>query len=217
MPVVETILVISPHPDDLEIGMGGAVCKFISEGKRVVSVVVTDGRGSTNTLGVTEGELVGIRENETKKASEILGVKELIMMGIMNLKAQDRADYTREETKRIIELYSPVELYIPHPEIDKHPTHKKVSRLVLEALGDLQVKPRVLCYEVWTPFPSYDRIVDITQWIEKKTGAVATHRSQTAYRDYVGGVKGLNKYRAVFNEIRGVGEMEYAEVFIELG
>ena len=35
-------LIISPHPDDLEIGMGGTVCLLLEKGIDVISVVVTD-------------------------------------------------------------------------------------------------------------------------------------------------------------------------------
>ena len=38
------VLIISPHPDDMEIGMGGTASKLIDSGVDVVSLVVTDAR-----------------------------------------------------------------------------------------------------------------------------------------------------------------------------
>ncbi len=43
----KNILVISSHPDDLEIGMGGTVAKMVDQGVSVVSLVTTGGSGST--------------------------------------------------------------------------------------------------------------------------------------------------------------------------
>ena len=117
--------------------------------------------------------------------------------------------------------FKPGEIYIPHPEIDTHPTHKIVSELVLDELAEMsgskEFKPEnIWCYEVWTPFSSYDRIEDISQYIDIKVMAIEAHRSQLEYKNYTEGILGLNRYRAVFDERHGVSEMEYAEVFIEL-
>ncbi len=43
----KNILVISPHPNDLEIAMGGTVAKIVDQGVSVVSLVTTGGSGST--------------------------------------------------------------------------------------------------------------------------------------------------------------------------
>lgn len=29
------VLVVAPHPDDAELGMGGSICKLIQQGKRI--------------------------------------------------------------------------------------------------------------------------------------------------------------------------------------
>lgn len=39
----KNILVISPHPNDLEMGMGGTVAKLVVQGVSVVSLVTTRG------------------------------------------------------------------------------------------------------------------------------------------------------------------------------
>ena len=57
----KTILVVSPHPDDLEIAMGGTVAKLIDQGVSVVSLVATDGRGSTTVDELTGDELAEVR------------------------------------------------------------------------------------------------------------------------------------------------------------
>ena len=64
------VLVISPHPDDLEIGMAGTVLKLKESGFSVISVVVTQGRGSTNLMDVDVEELVRIRKKEVEFSSK---------------------------------------------------------------------------------------------------------------------------------------------------
>ena len=71
-------------------------------------------------------------------------------------------------------------------------------------------------YEVWTPFPQYERIEDISLQMHIKCAAIEAHRSQVEYRNYTEGIMGLNRYRAVFNETAGLSVMEYAEVFTEI-
>ncbi len=62
----------------------------------------------------------------------------------------------------------------------------------------------------------YDRIEDISQYINLKVRAIEAHKSQLEYKNYTQGIIGLNRYRAVFDERHGVHEMQYAEVFVEL-
>jgi LmbE family N-acetylglucosaminyl deacetylase len=42
------ILIVSAHPDDMEIGMGGTVAKLVEEGAEITSLIVTDGGRASN-------------------------------------------------------------------------------------------------------------------------------------------------------------------------
>lgn len=213
----KTILVVSPHPDDLEIGMGGTVAKLIDEGANVVSIVATDGSGSTTLKGHSEEEMAAIRLEEAREAVSVLGVQTLIPLPLADVKTDENKEHFKNDFKETALRFKPDEIYIPHPEIDKHPTHKIVSELVLDELreGDFG-SVTVWCYEVWTPFSAYDRLEDISQYIDLKVMAIEAHKSQLEYKNYTEGILGLNKYRAVFDERHGKSEMKYAEVFIEL-
>lgn len=213
----KTILVVSPHPDDLEIGMGGTVVKLVDKGANVVSLVATDGSGSTTLKGHSEEEMAAIRLEEAREAVSILGLQTLIPLTLSDVKSDQNKEHFKNDFKETALRFKPDEVYIPHPEIDKHPTHKIVSELVLDELkeGDFG-SVKVWCYEVWTPFGTYDRLEDISQYIDLKVMAIEVHKSQLEYKNYTEGILGLNKYRAVFNERHGKSEMKYAEVFIEL-
>lgn len=213
----KSVLIISPHPDDLEIGMGGTAAKMIDSGKEVTSLVVTDGRRSTSAAGLNEDQVAELRKEEVREATGLLGLNYLVLLALKDASTENML-ILKDELAKIIEKTQPKEIYIPHPEIDKHPSHRAVSQAVLEKMREMsqagaQVPENVWCYEVWTPFPSYDRIEDITEYVEVKTAAINAHKSQLEYKNYTEGILGLNRYRAVFDERHGVTEEIYAEVF----
>jgi len=217
----KSILVISPHPDDLEIGMGGTVAKLIEQGDTVISLIATDGSGSTSVNELAGEELAELRRQEAREAVSVLGVQTLIPLTIENVKTDENKQHFKNDLKETVLRFKPNEVYIPHPEIDKHPTHKIVSELVLDELRELNKNKeykaeKIWCYEVWTPFSSYDRIEDVSAFIDLKVMAIEAHRSQLEYKNYAEGILGLNKYRAVFDERHGVTSETYAEVFLEL-
>ncbi len=215
--VDEHALVISPHPDDLEIGMGGTAAKLTDSGIKVISLVVTDGRKSTSVYGLTEEELVELRESEVRESVGILGIDYLILLRLRDIRSEENKAEFKNVFCQTIAKFNPEEIYIPHPVIDKHPTHQAVSSIALEAIAEVPARPfKLWCYEVWTPFPEYDRIEDVSLQMHIKCAAIEAHRSQVEYKNYTEGMKGLNRYRAVFNETAGLTFMEYAEVFIEL-
>lgn len=211
-------LIVSPHPDDLEIGMGGTACLLLEKGVDVVSVVVTDGRRSANLLGISQEELVQTRELEVRTSSEILGV-EVSLLGFSDMESDSNKREFSSRMAEIITNLRPGEIYLPHPEIDKHRTHRTVSRLTLDclnaALGESPFECECWFYEVWTPFPSYDRIEDITSFADRKRQAIEAHVSQTSYKDYTDGIMGLNRYRGVFHDTADGFAPLWAEVFIK--
>jgi len=73
----ESLLVIQPHPDDLEIGAGATVAKLIRAGKKVSCLTVTDGAAGTYDGSVEGSELAATRKAESETAAKIIGVKDL--------------------------------------------------------------------------------------------------------------------------------------------
>lgn len=63
------ILVLAPHTDDGELGLGGTISRFIEEGKRVTYVAF-----STAQQSVPEGFPKDILKTEVKKATRTLGI-----------------------------------------------------------------------------------------------------------------------------------------------
>jgi LmbE family N-acetylglucosaminyl deacetylase len=219
--MIKTILVVSPHPDDLEIAMAGTVTKLIEQGVSVISLIATDGSGSTSVTNKSGDELAELRRQEAREAVSVLGIQTLIPLPIADVQSESNKEHFKNDFRETVLRFKPEQIYIPHPEIDKHPTHKLVSELVIDELKVMAENKeyeagKIWCYEVWTPFEHYDRIEDISGFIDLKIMAIEAHRSQLEYKNYIEGILGLNRYRAVFDERHGVTNVIYAEVFLEL-
>ncbi len=61
------VLIIAPHPDDAELGMGGAIFRFLAAGKKVGILDLTNGEPTPH--GSPE-----IRARETAAATKILAL-----------------------------------------------------------------------------------------------------------------------------------------------
>ncbi|HBJ30949.1 MAG TPA: PIG-L family deacetylase, partial [Dehalococcoidia bacterium] len=73
-------MVVTPHPDDAEIGCGGTIAGWIAQGTEVVYVLCTNGDKGTGDLDMTSTRLAEIREVEQAEAAADLRVKEVIYL-----------------------------------------------------------------------------------------------------------------------------------------
>lgn len=210
---------ISAHPDDMEIGMGGTIAKLAEAGAMITSAVLTDGRRSPNPFSWTEEHMAEVRKKEARNAAAALGVKEVVFFGLPDLKSENNYRLAREKLGELITQIRPTEMYTLHDQIDRHPTHRLAGQLAIENVretGSLSGSV-VWAYEVWGLFPTWDRIEYIDAQVGKKLLAIGEHKSQVASIPYGEGVIGLNRWRAVFadsQETKIIGA--FAEVFVSV-
>ena len=95
------ILVISPHPDDLDFGCSGTVAKLTEKGEKVFYLIVSDGSKGNHKLKVSQGQLIKIRKAEQIKAAEVIRVKETFFLGIKDGEIEDTKFLRRELVKYI--------------------------------------------------------------------------------------------------------------------
>ena len=76
----ERALVVTPHPDDAEIGCGGTVAGWIAQGTEVFYVLCTNGDKGSQEPDMTSERLAQIREREQAEAAAALGVKEVVYL-----------------------------------------------------------------------------------------------------------------------------------------
>lgn len=212
------ILLVSAHPDDMEIGMGGTAAKLADQGCALTSLVLTDGRRSANPFALSPETLANRRKEEAQKAATILGIQQVLFFNLPDLKFQQHYDSAKKQVSEIISQSAPEEIYILHPELDRHVSHQLAGKVVLDVVREGgKSNIAVWAYEVWGLFNRWDRFEDISGFIGKKLQAISEHRSQLACVPYGEGVAGLNRWRAVFADPQQeTVKAAFAEVFVRL-
>ena len=176
------ILVVAPHPDDAELGMGGAILKFKAEGLRVGVLDLTDGEPTPH--GTPE-----IRARETAAATEALGLDWRENLGLPNRSLEATLD-ARHQLAGVFRRTRPRWLFAPYW-IDAHPDHVAATQLVEAARfwskltkSDIPGQPHhperiynYFCVHLrLAPQPAF--VLDISDQWEQKLAAVRCYESQ---------------------------------------
>lgn len=176
------LLVVAPHPDDAEIGVGGTILQCLADGLRVGVLDLTDGEPTPH--GTPE-----IRAAETAAATEVLGLTWRANLGLPNRSLQNTLE-ARRKLAEAFRLTRPRIVFAPYWD-DAHPDHVAASRLADDArfwaklsrsdlAGEPFLPPRMLYY--WSihlrihPRPAF--VLDASGWIERKLQAVRCYESQ---------------------------------------
>ena len=178
MPV--DLVAFGPHPDDLEIGMGGAIARHTARGDRVVLCDLT--RGELGSNGSPE-----TRVAEANAACTVLGAAERLNLALPDGGLSvDRADQVRA-IAACVRRYRPRTVAIPYWR-DRHPDHEAASRLLrravfaaglrrFEAEGEAW-KVDWVCYYFINDSAAPSFVVDVSAVYETKRRALACHASQ---------------------------------------
>ena len=118
------VLVIAPHPDDAELGMAGAICRFVAEGLQVGVLDLTNGEPTPH--GSPE-----IRARETAAATEVLGLHWRENLGLVNRELEATLE-ARHQLAGVIRETRPRWLFAPYW-VDAHPDHTAATQLVQDA------------------------------------------------------------------------------------
>jgi len=173
------LLVFGPHPDDIEIGLGGTVAKHAALGHRVGLCDLTAGELGSN--GTIEERMA-----EAESARAVLGAAWRV-----NLRLPDRAigqdlEHTRAAAT-LIRRARPRAVAVPHG-TDRHPDHVAASQLLTEAVfnsglrrydaGGEAWKPDWLCYYFINDSATPSFVIDVSEYYEVKRRALQCHASQ---------------------------------------
>ena len=175
------ILVIGPHPDDQELGMGGTIARLASQGHNVLLLDMTNGEPTPH--GSPE-----IRARESAKAALILVVKR-ITLDFPNRQLVHSIE-SRHKVAGEIRKHQAQVLFVPYFE-DAHPDHIATTRIAEDARFDAKltkidlpsepIYPKWLFYYYCTHLrhvanPSF--LLDITGFESKKRDAILAYESQ---------------------------------------
>lgn len=176
------ILIIAPHPDDAELGMGGAILKFKQEGLRVGVLDLTSGEPTPH--GTPE-----IRAKETSAATTILDLDWRENLGLPNRSLEPTIE-NRAKLAAVFRRERPKWLFAPYW-VDAHPDHTAATKLVEDARfwskltkTDLAGSPhhpeRIYNYYCvhlkLAPQPAF--VLDISDVWEQKLAAIRCYESQ---------------------------------------
>ena len=176
------VLVIAPHPDDAELGAGGAILKLLAAGRKVGVLDLTDGEPTPH--GSPE-----IRRRETEAATKVLGLSWRENLGLANRSLEATLD-ARHKLAAVIRRVRPRWLFAPYW-IDAHPDHVAATQLIEAARfwakltkSDIPGEPHhpqriynYFCVHLrLAPQPAF--ILDISDVWDQKLAAIRCYESQ---------------------------------------
>lgn len=179
-------LFIFAHPDDETFATGGTIAKLVKKGMIVNLICAT--RGEAGQIGnppiCTQKELGNIREQELRFAANMLGIKEIFFLGLIDGTLKDLAqkDITIAITT-ILKKENPdiVFTFDSNGGESTHPDHKSISKSATQAFERYakEVNKHVRLYYRVTPRSlTFTTAVDVSETVETKMQAAAMHKSQ---------------------------------------
>ena len=185
-----TVLAVTCHPDDMEIGCAGTLLKCKQRGDRVVVCHLCS--GDLGHMVIQPEELKQIRGQEAQKSAAIGGF-EYRYGGFDDLNIYDNNKAARDMVVDVIREVDP-DFIITHCPDDYMPDHVATSKLVFEASFAASV-PHYLTKEdkaakvvpIYYMQPSYGinfnptEYVDISDCMEQKIAMLNCHESQVVW------------------------------------
>jgi len=174
------VLILGPHPDDIEICAGGLALSMIARGHSVAGVDMTAGEAGTRGARVD-------RLAEAAEGAQRLGLSTRECLGLPDGELQhDTA--SRDLLIDAIRRHRPRLLVAPYP-MDHHPDHARTGALAKDArflAGCANIGPDA--HAPWRPgrvlfYPSRELVepslvVDVSAVFARKLEAIAAHVSQ---------------------------------------
>lgn len=126
MPAACDLLVVSPHPDDAEIGLGGAMAALAARGRRVWALELTAGELGTNAQPLE-------RWGESTAAAAALGLTGRVQLGLPDGFIDGNDPGQTAALVSVIRRLRPRWL-VTAPEPRRHPDHQATPVLVERAV-----------------------------------------------------------------------------------
>jgi LmbE family N-acetylglucosaminyl deacetylase len=195
--VIERILVVTAHPDDVDFGSAGTVASWTKAGYEVTYCIVTNGDAGGFDPAVPRSEIAGIRQAEQRAAAATVGVSDVRFLGYPDGRVVPSLEL-RRDIARVIRQVRPQRVLTQSPQRNyervyaSHPDHLAVGEAALCAIyPDARnpfAHPELLADEgldAWTvpetwlmAAPGAAQVVDVTDLYETKLAALLSHASQ---------------------------------------
>ena len=193
------ILVVGPHPDDQELGMGASIAKLAEQGHDVLLLDVTNGEptpyGDPVTRAKEAKDALGALSPDPAKFPNAKPVRR-VLLGLPNRYVEHTIE-NRHKVAGVIRAHQASIVFTPFFE-DAHPDHRAVTRIVEDARFDAKltgvdmpvpdgmetgepIYPKWLFYYYathlrWVANPSF--ILDVTGYIDRKIESIRAYHTQ---------------------------------------
>jgi LmbE family N-acetylglucosaminyl deacetylase len=164
------VLVLSPHTDDGELGCGGAIAKFIREGKEVFHIAFSDGRP------VIDPAILLPEFNQSNKILGVFSGNTVVEKFEIRNFEKDRQEIL-DKMINIQKNWNPDLVFLPSTK-DLHQDHTTISR---EGLRAFKLSSTILGYEdPWNNlmFETSCFIGLLEEDLQKKLQALGCYKSQ---------------------------------------
>lgn len=204
------VLAIGAHPDDIELGCGATLARYVHRGHEVIPVIMTNGEAQ-------RGADWHRRLDEACDAQQVLGGCIPVVAGLEERNVYAVTHALVERVRQVIEKYSPGVLFA-HSENDRHQTHVAVAKACAIA-AHLERVPTVYKFEVPSTLASFNPVVytNVSAFMGAKLTALACFETQ-AERYYMlpAAIEGLAHYRAYQVQLPSDGEHQPAAEAFEI-
>ena len=230
--MVERVLVVTAHPDDVDFGAAGTIATWTDQGVRVTYCIVTDGDAGGHDLSVPREDIAGIRRAEQTAAAKEVGVHDLVWLGYPDGQLTVTLPL-RRDIARVIRQVRPQRVLSQWSERNwtrifaSHPDHMASGEATMCAVYPDSRNPFAftelaaegldahIVDEVWIMGSSVpDTYVDVTDTFERKIAALRRHASQVDPANDVAGF--LRGWLAAQGRAAGLDEGRLAEAFLRV-
>ncbi|MEO0513235.1 MAG: PIG-L family deacetylase [Planctomycetota bacterium] len=200
------VLVVGPHPDDQELGMGATIARLAALGHDVLLLDVTNGEptplGSVEQRAIEAASALGALSPDPAKHPQGKPVRRMLL-GLPN-RTVEHTVAARHQIAGVIRAWQASVIFTPFFE-DAHPDHRAVTRIVEDARFDAKltkvdmpapadgwgrdeppalgppIYPKWLFYYYathlrWVANPSF--VVDVTGFMDQKLASIRAYETQ---------------------------------------
>lgn len=185
---IKKAICIQPHPDDNEVGMGGAIAALVQKGCEIHYITVTDGSLGLVDDSMTHEELASKRRVEVLASGEVLGVSEFHFLDYQDGTLNDIYKLSGDIAE-IVRTVKPDFIFCPDPwlQYEAHQDHVITGKAAAQCfitswLHEYPLGTKTLPHKVkgigFYFTSKANTVVDISNTFDLKMKAMACHKSQ---------------------------------------
>ena len=173
------VLAFGPHPDDLEIGLGGTLAKHAALGHAVGLCDLTRGELASN--GTPEQRVL-----EAEEARRVLGAAWRENLGLPDRAIGASPDHARRVAE-LIRRCRPRAIALPYWH-DRHPDHLAAANLLRDGVFNAKLRkyraqgdpwqPESVCFYFINDSATPSFVIDVSDYYDVKRKALACYASQ---------------------------------------